>query len=97
MVRQKYLCVFITVTLNLFYDIKSLNTNNLIHLFKIYLMYLGWQRYPSGSVGEVNEMPDSLDFQENYVLTNKPVAFRKVLRNVPAMENWMKKNYLKDK
>lgn len=61
-----------------------------------HLRPLGWQRMPSGEVAQLFSMIGPQEFQKKFVSLKKPVVFRKVIQDIPAMKNWNKKNYLKD-
>lgn len=62
-----------------------------------HLRPLGWQRIPDGRVVEESSMPAPQDFHDKFVSKRKPVVFRKIIEDIPAMKNWNKKNYLRDK
>jgi len=63
-----------------------------------HLRPIGYQRRPEGPVRELRSVPTPQEFYEVFIKEDKPVTFRKMVSNVPAMTTWqndahLKKNY----
>lgn len=62
-----------------------------------HLRPLGWQRAAEGAVEERTETIDASTFYNEYVAKGRAVVLRELLKNLPAMQQWPQKNYLKNK
>ncbi|KAK7091446.1 uncharacterized protein [Littorina saxatilis] len=62
-----------------------------------HLRPLGWQRRPDGKVKEVEEMPNTREFYEDYVRVSKPIVFRNGITEGPALTLWEIDDYLQFK
>ncbi|KAL8607664.1 hypothetical protein ACOMHN_039338 [Nucella lapillus] len=59
-----------------------------------HLRPLGWQRRPDGKVKEVEEMPNTREFYNEYVQPSKPIVFRAGIKDAPALTKWENDTYL---
>ncbi|XP_076438087.1 uncharacterized protein LOC143277193 isoform X2 [Babylonia areolata] len=62
-----------------------------------HLRPLGWQRRPDGKVKEVEEMPYTREFYNDYVRHSRPVVFRQGIKDAPALSKWDSDDYLQTK
>lgn len=62
-----------------------------------HLRPLGWQRRPDGKIREVEEMPNTREFYQDYVRLARPVVFRNGVTAAPALTLWDNDEYLQTK
>nr|KAG5697641.1 hypothetical protein BaRGS_011190 [Batillaria attramentaria] len=59
-----------------------------------HLRPLGWQRRSDGPVKEIEEMPNTREFYNDYVKFSKPVVVRNGITEAPALSLWESDDYL---
>jgi len=58
---------------------------------------LGWQRETDGPIREIEEMPNTREFYEDYISKNLPVVFREGIKDAPSFTTWEDDTYLTER